>query len=59
MQVKDVANDDEAKALMKSICDEGKPLPLIANVDRFCGDYEAFQDANEDDELFIFLKLDH
>ena len=56
-QLRDVATDDEAKTRMKEVCGVGARVPLVANGDLFCGDFDAFEEANEYDELETFLKL--
>ena len=55
--VRDVAQDEDAKTLMKKLCPEGRRIPIIVNGELFCGDFEAFEEAVEYDELHQFLKL--
>merc|ERR1711973_1056986 len=53
----DVASDESAKIRMKELCGDKSKTPLIVNGDVFCGDFEAFEEAVEYEELDTFLKL--
>ncbi|KFM61428.1 SH3 domain-binding glutamic acid-rich protein-like protein, partial [Stegodyphus mimosarum] len=52
---------EEEREFMRNQCKLHKkenPLPpQIFNNDDYCGDYEDFETANEDNELMFFLKL--
>ncbi|XP_074655441.1 SH3 domain-binding glutamic acid-rich-like protein 3 [Tubulanus polymorphus] len=51
------ANTDE-KTRMREIAGDPKALPpQIANGDQYCGDYQQFETAVEDETLEEFLKL--
>ncbi|KAG1649296.1 SH3 domain-binding glutamic acid-rich [Nymphon striatum] len=56
-------DQEDAKELMRNKAKalrEGQPpiTPQIFNDDQYCGDYDDFDLANEDDQLFQFLKLE-
>ncbi|XP_030260235.1 SH3 domain-binding glutamic acid-rich-like protein 3 [Sparus aurata] len=54
----DVSSDEEGKALMREIAGDQKALPpQIANGAVYCGDFAAFENAVEAEELEKFLKL--
>ena len=54
----DVAATQGAKERMRELMGDPKAIPpQIFNGDQYCGNYEAFDDAVEDDELEEFLKL--
>ncbi|XP_036941417.1 SH3 domain-binding glutamic acid-rich-like protein 3 isoform X2 [Acanthopagrus latus] len=57
-KIVDISSDDEGKALMREIAGDQKALPpQIANGSVYCGDYAAFENAVEAEELEKFLKL--
>jgi len=58
VQYIDVAASEEAKQRMRDLSGNPKALPpQIFNEDQYCGDFEAFDNAIEDDNLEEFLKL--
>ena len=55
----DVAVDVDAKNKMREGSGNQQALPpQIFNDDIFCGDYDAFEEAVENESLNEFLKLD-
>ncbi|KAG7483689.1 hypothetical protein MATL_G00041020 [Megalops atlanticus] len=63
MQV-DIATNEENRAWMReNVPGEKKPAngiplpPQIFNEENYCGDYETFFDAKEDNQVFAFLGL--
>lgn len=54
----DVAASEDAKKKMRAIAGDDKALPpQICNGDTYCGNFEAFDNAVEAEELEEFLKL--
>uniref|UniRef100_A0A3B3DMT4 SH3 domain-binding glutamic acid-rich-like protein n=2 Tax=Oryzias melastigma TaxID=30732 RepID=A0A3B3DMT4_ORYME len=54
----DITQNPEDKDLMRKIANNPKALPpQIANESTYCGDYEAFENAIEVEQLEEFLKL--
>ncbi|KAK3747265.1 hypothetical protein QZH41_009619, partial [Actinostola sp. cb2023] len=54
----DVATDSDLVGKMREIIDNEKALPpQICNGDTYCGDYEAFEMAIEEESLEEFLQL--
>ena len=54
----DVAASEEAKKKMRDLSGNPKALPpQIFNDDQYCGGFEAFDNALEDERLEEFLKL--
>ncbi|XP_033116873.1 SH3 domain-binding glutamic acid-rich-like protein 3 isoform X3 [Anneissia japonica] len=54
----DIAADEESKKRMRELCGDPKALPpQLCNGDEYCGGYDAFEVAVEDEELEKFLKL--
>ncbi|XP_020621098.1 SH3 domain-binding glutamic acid-rich-like protein 3 [Orbicella faveolata] len=54
----DVAQDDIALEKMRQLAGNEEALaPQIANGDEYCGDFEAFEAAIEEETLEEFLKL--
>ncbi|XP_075900750.1 SH3 domain-binding glutamic acid-rich-like protein 3 [Nelusetta ayraudi] len=54
----DVTQDEEAKLAMRRIANDSKALPpQICKGDIYCGDFAAFFNAVECEELEKFLKL--
>ncbi|KAL9968613.1 hypothetical protein ACROYT_G020725 [Oculina patagonica] len=54
----DVAQDDvELERMREIVGDEEALAPQIANGDEYCGDFEAFEAAIEEENLESFLKL--
>ncbi|KAM9339121.1 SH3 domain-binding glutamic acid-rich-like protein 3 [Symphorus nematophorus] len=54
----DISVCDSAKALMRETAGNPTALPpQICNGDVYCGDFTAFENAVENDELETFLKL--
>jgi len=54
---------DQEKEMIKEQCKkrEGQTIPLTPqffNEDDYCGDYEDFDAANDDDKVLSFLKLE-
>ncbi|XP_049914225.1 SH3 domain-binding glutamic acid-rich-like protein 3 [Epinephelus moara] len=54
----DIAADENQKAVMRKLAGNPKALPpQICNGDAYCGDFKAFENAVEAEELEKFLKL--
>nr|XP_002123222.1 SH3 domain-binding glutamic acid-rich-like protein 3 [Ciona intestinalis] len=54
----DIAMDEDAKKQMREIVGNPKALPpQLCNGDHYCGDYNAFEAAVEEETLAEFLKL--
>lgn len=54
----DVAADEAAKQRMRDISGNPKALPpQLCNGNQYCGDFDAFDEALESDQLYEFLKL--
>ncbi|XP_058469807.1 SH3 domain-binding glutamic acid-rich-like protein 3 [Solea solea] len=54
----DIAQDAEKKDLMRKISGNPTALPpQICNEDVYCGDYTAFDNAVEEENLEEFLKI--
>ena len=54
----DIAASEPDKAKMRKIVGDEKALaPQLANGDQYCGNFEAFEEAIENEELEKFLKL--
>lgn len=54
----DIAAGAEAKEKMREIAGNPKAMPpQIANGDQYCGDYDAFMEAVEDEQIGAFLKM--
>ena len=56
----DICTDEPAKEAMKKICAENgvkSQAPQIVNNGKYCGDYNKFDEAVENDELDQFLML--
>ncbi|XP_045073116.1 SH3 domain-binding glutamic acid-rich-like protein [Coregonus clupeaformis] len=57
------ANEDNRKWMRENVPEEARPTagnplpPQIFNQDRYCGNYEAFFDAREDNIVYAFLGL--
>ncbi|XP_021438887.1 SH3 domain-binding glutamic acid-rich-like protein isoform X2 [Oncorhynchus nerka] len=57
------ANEDNRKWMRENVPEEARPAagnplpPQIFNQDRYCGNYEAFFDAREDNIVYAFLGL--
>ncbi|XP_029964866.1 SH3 domain-binding glutamic acid-rich protein isoform X10 [Salarias fasciatus] len=56
-------NEDNRKWMRQNVPEEKKPAngiplpPQIFNEDSYCGDYETFFDAKEDNSVYAFLGL--
>eukprot|EP00344_Euplotes_crassus_P010807 CAMPEP_0197004300 /NCGR_PEP_ID=MMETSP1380-20130617/21207_1 /TAXON_ID=5936 /ORGANISM="Euplotes crassus, Strain CT5" /LENGTH=90 /DNA_ID=CAMNT_0042423045 /DNA_START=51 /DNA_END=323 /DNA_ORIENTATION=+ len=55
-ETRDVAADEDLKSFMKNKSGQNTP-PQIFNDDEWLGDYDAFENAVEGNELESFLKL--
>ena len=54
----DIAASEADKAKMRQVAGDEKALaPQLANGDKYCGNFEAFENAVECEELETFLKL--
>ncbi|XP_061668561.1 SH3 domain-binding glutamic acid-rich-like protein 3 [Syngnathoides biaculeatus] len=54
----DIAQDPAYKDLMRKIAGNPTALPpQICNGDTYCGDFQAFDEAIENEQLEAFLKL--
>ena len=54
----DISSNDDAKTKMRAIADNPSALPpQISNGDQYCGDYNLFEEALEQEGLYAFLKL--
>ncbi|CAG09100.1 unnamed protein product [Tetraodon nigroviridis] len=54
----DIAQNSEDKQLMRKLAGNSAALPpQVCNGDDYCGDYEAFDNANEVGTIKQFLKL--
>ncbi|RVE55990.1 hypothetical protein OJAV_G00231850 [Oryzias javanicus] len=54
----DITQNSEDKDLMRKIANNSKAMPpQIANGSNYCGDYEAFENAIEVEQLEEFLKM--
>ncbi|CAL8393806.1 unnamed protein product [Arctogadus glacialis] len=54
----DVTQDPENKDKMRRVaCNDAALPPQICNGDQYCGDYEGFLNAVEEEKLTEFLKL--
>ncbi|XP_077367558.1 SH3 domain-binding glutamic acid-rich-like protein 3 [Festucalex cinctus] len=54
----DIAANESDKELMRQISGDSTALPpQICNGNSYCGDWSAFEDAVENDDLVAFLKL--
>ncbi|KAK0143619.1 SH3 domain-binding glutamic acid-rich-like protein [Merluccius polli] len=57
------ANEDNRKWMRENVPDESRPAtgnplpPQIFNDSKYCGNYEAFFDAREDNAVYAFLGL--
>ncbi|XP_042359268.1 SH3 domain-binding glutamic acid-rich-like protein 3 [Plectropomus leopardus] len=57
-ECEDVASDEEKKSEMRRLMGNPTALPpQIFNGDVYCGDFDAFEQAVENEELEKFLKL--
>mmetsp|Transcript_29116 Transcript_29116/g.32334 ORF Transcript_29116/g.32334 Transcript_29116/m.32334 type:complete len:94 (+) Transcript_29116:68-349(+) len=54
----DIAKGTADKEKMRELAGDPKALPpQICNGDQYCGNFEAFDNACEDEQLMQFLKL--
>lgn len=57
----DICTDEGAKEAMKKVCEENgvkSQAPQVVNNGKYCGDYNKFDKAVEDDDLDRFLLLE-
>ena len=54
----DISADESLKAKMREISGNPQAVPpQLCNGNQYCGDFQAFEDALEDESLEQFLKL--
>ncbi|PIK55562.1 putative SH3 domain-binding glutamic acid-rich-like protein 3 [Apostichopus japonicus] len=58
LKKRDIASSEDNKKKMRDLIGDQKAIaPQLFNDDQYCGNYDAFELANEDGELEAFLKL--